>query len=699
MLILRSLVVFLLALAAQFGDSANADEPHPQPATPNAVLAQRVLDPARHHLGTPGDPEWSDFANDRAEGRTWQVRFSAEPNTDEATLFIRQRDVKLDWDVRLNGRTIGKLVTNEADLVHTLKVPSGALRKGENELAIGPPSGRDDIVVGPCSLVFEPRALAVNKATLDVRVTDGQEKLPCRITVVDENGALAALFTTPDPHLAARAGVVYTSNGQARIGVRPGRYTVYATRGFEYGMAQRSVTIASGQTLDVPLSITREVPTPSLAACDTHVHTLTHSGHGDASVEERLVTLAGEGIEVPIATDHNHLTDYRDASARLGVQERFTPVIGDEVTTRKGHFNAFPFAPTESAPDASIEDWPKLLRGIRDGNESRVIVLNHPRDLHGTFRPFDPANFNSATGDLRPGTGFDAVELFNSGAMQSDPTRVLRDWFALWNHGHLITAVGASDSHDVSRYIVGQARTYVACDDSQPGRIDIVEVSHSLRDGRALVSLGLLARLSVNDQFEAGSLATPLGSELRVSVTVLGPSWTRADRVELFANGIKIREARIEDDGRAGQKARFDWTMPRPSQDVALVAVASGPGVTAPYWPIPRPYQPTSKDWQPRVFGITNPIRVDADGDGQWFSPRYYAQFAIELAGTEPSSLFRFLARFDEAVATQAAALCHPSGTGERGEEFAKALKSAPEVVRRGFAAYEQSLAPGTAER
>jgi hypothetical protein len=53
-----------------------------------------------------------------------------------------------------------------------------------------------------------------------------------------------------------------------------------------------------------------------------------------------------------------------------------------------------------------------------------------------------------------------------------------------------------------------------------------------------------------------------------------------------------------------------------------LLAVASGPPVTAPFWRIPKPYQPTSTTWNPRVIGATNPIWIDADGDGRFTPPR-----------------------------------------------------------------------------
>jgi hypothetical protein len=36
------------------------------------------------------------------------------------------------------------------------------------------------------------------------------------------------------------------------------------------------------------------------------VHTLTHSVHGDVTIDERAITLAGEGIELQVVTDHDH---------------------------------------------------------------------------------------------------------------------------------------------------------------------------------------------------------------------------------------------------------------------------------------------------------------------------------------------------------------------------------------------------------
>jgi hypothetical protein len=546
-------------------------------------------------------------------------------------------------------------------------------------------------ILAPAAVAGSARALDEAHLYVAVRDADSQADLPCRITVVDERGALAEFSHsgTTDLRHAIRPGVVYTADGRARLGLRAGRYTVYATRGFEYGLARSEVALAPGEAAELSLAIRREVPTPGLVACDTHVHTLTHSGHGDATIEERVVTLAGEGIELPIATDHNHLTDLGPAAAAARLASRFTPVIGDEVTTPRGHFNALAFARGEPVPGYQVTDWPELIRGIRADVTERVVILNHPRDLHGKFRPFDPVNFNAVTGaPSSPGAFcFDALEVLNSGAMQSDPLLPFRDWFALWNHGTLVTAVASSDSHDVSRSIVGQGRTYVACPDADPGRIDVAAACRSLRAGRALLSLGLLVDLVVDDRFHVGDLATGAGSILRVTVSVQGPSWTQADHVALYANGVIVRESPIEPSALAGEKARITWEVPRPPQDVALVAIASGPGVTAPYWPIPRPYQPTSPVWHPRVLAATNPVRIDGDGNGGFTHPRARAEALVARHGVDPDTLIPALAAVDEAVAVQAADLCQAAGRDIRGAAFTRRLNEAPEPVRRGFAA------------
>jgi hypothetical protein len=629
---------------------------------PLPLMAEDMtVEAKRLHLGKAGQFEWESFKDRAMDAERFERRFEARANTEEHTLRIWQRDVKQTWPVLLNGRKLGTLVTAETALESLLTIPAGALRDGENVLMMEAPINLDDIEVGPVFIAAKSMRDVMSGAQIDVTVTDEVkgEGLPCRLTLARKDGTLQPLRAEPASDVAVRIGVVYSRNGKALLSLPPGEYVLHAGRGMEWSAEKAAVSLSAGEVKPVALKLRREVPTAGWIAADSHIHTLTHSGHGDAKIEERMLTISGEGIELAVATDHNHHTDYAPSAASMGVADRFTPVIGNEVTTKHGHFNAFPIQAGAQVVNHQQEDWAKLLPEIRATPGVKVITLNHPRDLHSGFVPLGGVQFNPKTGKHRHADALDidAMEVITSGAMQSDIHLLYRDWFALLNRGHRIAAIASSDTHDVNRFILGQGRTYVAAKGADPAKLDLDEVWRSYQEGRLLVSLGLLAQVKVNGKFGVGDLATEIGESIEVEATVFGPAWAQADRVELYANGILIREQKIEDDHRAGEKARVTWKIAKPAHDVHLVVIATGPGVTEPFWEIPRPYQPTSKAFVSRVIGSTNPVWVDADGDGR-FEPAFgIAQRLIKEAGGDETKLREALKRSDEAVVVQAESL------------------------------------------
>lgn len=648
------------------------------------------------HLRSGSEAEWGEYEDRIPNGDRLSLEFDGPKVESESTLFIQQDDVRHDWTVELNGRRLGKLHLMEEDLVNAIKVPAGTLVDGKNILSINPPAENDDVFIGEISLVTRPLAEAISGSKLDIRVVeeDSLNSVPCRITIVNRNGALAALRSSDpsrDAKLAIRPGVVYTGDGVANVSLRPGDYTVYASRGPEYSVATNTVRLLKGDAVTrLDLSIRRELRTPGWVSCDTHVHTFTHSRHGDATINERMLTLAGEGIELPVSTDHNLHIDYAEAARAMNVNQYFTPITGNEVTTAKGHFNVFPMAPDERVPDFRVTDWPRLMGIFRGTPGLKVVVLNHPRNIHNGFQPFASTNFNAVTGDNLRGFDFtfDAMEVLNSSAQQSDYMLVYRDWFALLNHGYRIVAVGSSDGHDVSRYIVGQGRTYIRGKSGVPGAISVDEVLDNLLAGRALVSMGLQVNMTVNDRFQVGDLATECEDLVKVKVDVRSPGWMTATNISLFANGLKIREQVFGQERGSRSIITQEWLVPRPTHDVHLVAMATGPGVTAPCWAIPRPYQPTSKKWTGRVIGSTNPIWVDADGDGEFSAARKYAQTLVDRFGVDPISLIPELQNVDESIAAQVAGLCQSVGADVSTREFDDALRQATDSVRRGFLSF-----------
>lgn len=649
----------------------------------------RVLDAKVYHLGTPGFPEWEEFAKSQAHGRRLDIQFNAEPNATSQTLFIRQRQAKARWNVLLNNQRLGSLLNIDSKLVHSLPIPAGKLKAGTNTLSIVAPKTIDDIEVGPISLTALSEAKLFS-APLNVSVTNKTtgRPTPSRITIVDAHGALAALSPAPDQRLAHRPGVVYTGGDRARLNLLPGQYTVYASRGFEYSVAKTTINARTGAPTNIQLSLRREVPTPGLVATDTHIHTLTRSGHGDSTEHERMYTIAGEGIEFAVATDHNHHADYRPVQKSTKTSAYFTAVTGNEVTTATGHFNAFPITPTSPVPDAKLTDWTQLMKEIRATPGVRVVVLNHPRNTHSGFSPVAPEHFNRVTGRNLYGDPyrFDAMEVVTSAAMQSDYMAPYRDWFAMLNWGHAITGVGSSDSHDVSRFILGQARTYVECPDEHPDKINISKACESFRNMRAYISMGLLVHMQVDDRYRPGNINAGSNKEMKIHIRVLGPSWVRADQLELFANGHRILTRDLRPTAKI-EKANLTFTLPRPAHDTHLIAIATGPGITEPFWESPRPYVPTTPKYTPRVQGATNPIFIDGNGDGKYNAPRTQAQQLLTRHARDLNALFNDLAKYDQAVAAQAAALLHQAGHNLNTPTLRRHWTRTP-LTQAGFTAY-----------
>ncbi|MGZ0174726.1 MAG: CehA/McbA family metallohydrolase, partial [Planctomycetales bacterium] len=707
-----------------------------------------VITNQMHHLRQMEPREWSTFP-EKAEATKLELKFEAKAEARERCLSLRQQDVKETWTISLNGEPLGKLHINEIDMRVYYEVGFDLMKAGENTLTIECLKGRkpDDIRVGEITLLDRKKRGLLREATIELSVTEPlsdsipfwqlhrddvelepkkmsrgrnlvpipkqlqsfavlsalqwrqigisnlvRARVPCRITILNSDGSLQECVAESEKQVAFRPGTVYASNRPVKILLPAGEYRVLIGRGFEYSLAERQVSVPEGSTQKLAVSIDREVDTEGWVACDTHVHTLTHSGHGDSTVQERMVTLAGEGIELPIATDHNVHIDHRPFAKEAGVDRYFTPVIGNEVTTKIGHFNIFPVKPGANLPNHKLTDWDEIADSINQVDGVKVVILNHARDIHSNVRPFGPALFNDAVGENIKGWRFraNAMETANSSANQTDIMQMFRDWMTMLNRGHKITPVGCSDSHDVSRHFVGQGRTYIRCDDRDPGNIDVEQAVDSFVQGRVMVSYGLLTTLTVNDRYGSGEMARVSGDTVKVNVRVQGPHWTTASKVQLFANGTVIRESKMPANDDSAPAKRLDWKtewiIPRPNHDAHLVAIATGPGITGPHWKTALPYQPTSPDFEPTSLGCSGAVWLDVDGDGRRSSARDYAEFAVGSSGGNIEAIVEELKTYDEATAAQAAFVFHRQTGLEKQNPFlsgdvqAAVRKAAPHV-------------------
>ena len=204
-----------------------------------------------------------------------------------------------------------------------------------------------------------------------------------------------------------------------------------------------------------------------------------------------------------------------------------------------------------------------------------------------------------------------------------------------------IAAVGASDSHTVAAFPVGQARTYVHIKGAAQ-RPDPADIASAMARGETMVSYGLVAQLTL-----AGHNAL---------VRVYGPSWNRAEKLLIYSNGQVAATRVLRDTGRGGLKWSGTVHLPKIKQDAWIVAVVVGPGVQEPFWEVLRPYQPSTPVWQPMTLGVSQAAQLDGDGDGRFECARAIAE-GLTGPGAEEPDLVRSLNRHDQAVAAQAAFL------------------------------------------
>jgi hypothetical protein len=583
-----------------------------------------VIDPVIHHLGDDETPEWEE-APSAPEDSPLQWVFEAVPNASGQVLAVRQRHVNNRWTLTLNGAELATLTKHDDYREVLYPVPAGALRKGTNVLRLVGDAPTDDITFGDVRLHLRSLRDLLDLAPVRISVTDRDsgEPLPARITLRAANGGTPTLYAGESHGEALRPGIAYTADGDARFDLARGTYDVWASRGTEWSVDQGQVVVGANDSR-LALSLSHELDTTGLIAVDTHIHTLTHSGHGDASVEERMATLAGEGVELAIATDHNHNTDYREIQMSEGVSRWFTSVVGNEVTTGIGHFNAFPLDPDDEIPLHNLNDWVATVSEIRS-HGAEVVILNHPRWPDHVRGPFGVTGLDHATGERASGTEFtfDAMELVNSTDEESQPEVLLDDWFCLLNRGEGVVAVGSSDSHTV-RHPVGQGRTYVVSASTDVAAIDVSEICRNIVAGRCSVSMGIIADAWADERYGMGDLVPATDREVDLKLRVRAPSWVQPQAITVYVNGMAVESRRVNPmDGPHDETLNI--TLGLPDHDASIVMMVRGAAIDGPFWPMLNDY----------TIAVTNPIYADVDGDGRWSDPRTLARarHAADSAG------------------------------------------------------------------
>jgi hypothetical protein len=447
------------------------------------------------------------------------------------------------------------------------------------------------------------------------------------------------------------------------------------------------ITLTAGQALDLTAEIAAVVDTSGAISGDFHVHGV-NSPDSPVLFTDRVLSFLGEGVDVLVSTDHDFITDYAPRIQEMNAQDELVSLVGLEITTFDyGHYNGFPLVADLALRNGGAMDWAggpeegktpgEIFEWVASFEGEQVIQINHAGTgfisslkadvLHGLTLA-DPTDFRLPATEPDPVTGdtglwsedFTAMEILNGHSM-SDFWVIFRWWTTMIGRGFSPTGTAVSDTHKIIASQAGSPRSFIFVDsehDTVP-TFDKPTYVKAVNEGRLIGTNGpffrLVAENEVGDQALIGdTLTSAIGETVSVYVHMSLPEWMEVDTLDVYMNltdevntnpGQKISSeveptVRIpillgEDDlevvaqglvthRRYTKTISFDINVERDSYVIVMIR---GMGEESPTM------YPVVHNKGVRAFAFSNPLYIDADGNG-------YDQFPMqELLDEPPASM------------------------------------------------------------
>ncbi len=476
--------------------------------------------------------------------------------------------------------------------------------------------------------------------TLAIRVTDGKTPVGARVLLLDAQGepvrfgeldtygerqGTSAVTIAPSVVGSWDGIILADGTGDISIGtdIPYGRYHVWAWRGIEFELWQGDVDL-SPRRGKVALDIRLErawTPTGTLSA-DLHVHAFA-SGDSQVPNPQRVVAQAAAGIQVVGLSDHDVSGDLDAEISALHLGDRIVSIRSNELSSDELHVGVYPALSTPPEADILHADAEHVFAIAHAMPGHPIIQLNHPR-----FRVtalYDARNWDGVSWPPPFPLAFDAVEVlagytaFNApGDRRFDDS--VRDYYTFVDHGHVITPLGNSDTHDLNWVLDGTTRNYVYVDDPRTQPFDQAGFLAAIRARRVVATSGPWLDVEVapakglTPTVGPGQFVTPRDHAVWVDVTVAQTRFVHTDRITITVGGRGAQTIPVPPHVR---KHRWRGRVEVGDTDTWIGITADGDT------PLPLPLTGTyQKDkWQHAgvtPFAIASPILVDADGDGHW---------------------------------------------------------------------------------
>lgn len=564
-------------------------------------------------------------------GKSWsgfevagQVRDLSGAAVDEAHVLLQRRGVSGNFNTLVSERT-------NASGMFSMRVPN--LGKAGDLRLVARKSGRDDsepVVVGANGKTnFSLELLIGSEGRIEHEIVDGAGAfIPARLLLVKKGGGSLLGFA---------------KGAKGSWAVPPGEYTLHVTRGYEHRPWSTKLTVSANKPAAVKATLPRVIDTSGWMGFDNHVHSQP-SPDSTVSLIDRYVSAAAEGLEVVVHSEHEIIVDSSPFLKASGVDKWTRGVAGQEVTASlPEHTNITGLQPDPTHVRGAPVKWHgKDLAEIFALGQARGAgfrALNHPRKgcnwlcLIGWNRQTlkwentDPTSVGLAKGATMLSWDFEAMEVLNGmdsrlfiDPLKADETGTFEDWMSFWNGGHLIAGLAVTDVHGWAQ--PGSPRTYfrVPSDDlgafKEAWLVDAVKAGHVVQSTGAFAEVAIVGGLSDGSDAGPGTIATSAAVEdgkttLRIKVQALEA--IDVARVLVLVNCDTALDLAVPATA-TGELVKFDALVKVPiSVDSHVTVLGFGAK------PMPAGMRNLDPEKVPRF--ITNPIRIDADGDGKWTPP------------------------------------------------------------------------------
>jgi len=455
-----------------------------------------------------------------------------------AEAYVHVLDAKGEYLSRARTAADGTFKVHVPPGVPVTLVPQPKRLPPEPGFAIGPDETTAEIALDPhgtLSVVAQDEATGV--------------ALPVRVQVIPEapfEGTPEA-FGVPD-QVNGRLYQEFAMAGTAKLAVPPGNHRVIVSRGYEWELSDQVVSVAAGQTLEVPVKLLRSVDSTNYMCADFHIHSALSADSNDP-VEFKVRGAIADGLDIPVSSEHEWVADFQPVIQKLGLTKWAFGMASEELTTFTwGHFGVVPMTPDAKKPNMGAVDWigrdPAAVFGlVRALPDNPVLIVNHPRG--GGFQAyFDAAEYNRAAGKGRDGfwsDDFDAIEVFNDSDFEKNRDEAVADWVSMLNAGMKMWAVGSSDSHHLRGSPVGYPRTCLYTGHDDPEKLDKTVVRDAVATGATTISGGLFMTVAgPNGEMPGETVKAAADGTVTFTITVQAPSFMGADALETIVNGQSL---------------------------------------------------------------------------------------------------------------------------------------------------------------